>query len=261
MTPMLAERYDKTAHGDQNYVLMPKLNGVRAMYFPGVGFVSRDEKVWDAAKLSHIHVPKNYALDGELYVHGWSLQRINGAVSVNSAGITDDTRCVEYHAYDLPNWHGDALSRMKALDRLQFSQYFRKIQWYDGTGICHTRKKARYQAWVSTGYEGMMLKREEYVSGRTSNLLKWKAWQDDIFEFVDVVEGKGRKGGMAGAIVCRAKNGLTFEVGTGFSDALCCYWWLHRGTNRMPKRIKVKFINLSDSNIPLNSSFIEAYYE
>ena len=55
--------------------------------------------------------------------------------------------------------------------------------------------------------------------GRTADLLKVKEFKDDEAIVVGHEEGAGRLGGLLGALVCRARNGAVFKVGSGFSDA------------------------------------------
>lgn len=259
---MLANEYNDADHGHLAAILMPKLNGIRARYVPGHGFFSRDGKAFAADKLSHIKVPRGFDLDGELYVHGWSLQRINAAASVNSPGVSDDTRQLCYYVYDLPQFHGEALHRMRMLARLEFSSpYCKQIPWRDGDGTCITKKRAQFQAYVADGYEGMMLKVAEYVDGRTNNLLKRKAWFEEPFRFIQTQEGEGKRVGMVGAIWCEAANGKHFKVGSGWSDQLAIYWWLHKGNaGKMPLTVTVRYVGLSDAGIPLNTSFVSAQY-
>ena len=66
--------------------VQPKLNGIRALYQNG-NFQSRDQLPFPPGLLNHLSSPLQSAfdpsviLDGELYVHGWPLQRINAAVT------------------------------------------------------------------------------------------------------------------------------------------------------------------------------------
>lgn len=261
MTLMLAHEYNPEQHGQLNAILMPKLNGVRARFIPGQGWFSRDGKAFSDGKFKHIDLPRGYEFDGELYVHGWPLQRINAAVSVNSDRVDAETAQLEYWIYDLPGIAGDAFARHRILNMLEFTGHCRKIVSFDGSGTCQRRKHNCFMAFVAQGYEGMMLKTGLYEDKRSWNLLKMKAWKDGEFPFEGVEEGLGKRKGMVGKIICRAANGKHFKIGTGFSDELAMYWFVHKGTSKMPVKVKVQYIALSDSGIPLNCSFLEGIYD
>ena len=260
---MLAHDYNQVRDGNLSpIILMPKLNGVRARFIPGMGFISRDQKLWPPDKFTHITPPAGYEYDGELYVHEWPLQRINSAVAINSSEVSDDTRAIQYHIYDLPGLTNGALQRMQIISKIDFTNTgCVPIEWYNAEGTCHDKKSARFKVFVVVGYEGMMLKQGIYENTRSFNLLKWKAWRDDWFKFSRVEEGEGKRKGMAGKLVLTTRTGLVFKCGTGWSDDLASYWWQWRhDRKRMPTRVKIQYINYSTGGSPLNSSFLEAEY-
>lgn len=261
---LLAEDYARDTHGHQDFVLMPKLNGVRARYVPGIGFVTRDQKVWHESKLRHISPPRGYSFDGELYVHGWKLQRINGAVSVNSKEPCSDTPFVQYHIYDIPDFPGDAWKRMEALEKIEMGHNCQMIKWLDGTGKCHDKKSAYKDFYVAQGYEGLMMKKNGYFDGRCDHLVRWKAWQFDTFKFVRLEQEFDKDGGpkdQVGALWLETEEGQQFKVGSGFTKELKTYLWVHRADPaRMPTRVKIRYLDLSSDGLPTISSFQEAYY-
>ena len=59
----------------------------------------------------------------------------------------------------------------------------------------------------------------QYEAGRSSTLLKVKTFHDAEGTVVEHLAGKGRHAGRLGAVVVELPSGLTFSVGTGFSDA------------------------------------------
>ena len=105
MKPLLAHIYEPHRVTYPCYV-QPKLNGIRALYQNG-RFQSRDEIPYGQSLLAHLAAPlascfgAEVILDGELYVHGWPLQRINAAVTPVRQHPTEDTLKVEYHVFDV----------------------------------------------------------------------------------------------------------------------------------------------------------------
>jgi hypothetical protein len=106
MRPLLAHIYEnKRINWNSDVWLQYKLNGIRALS-QGGNFQSRDELPWNRGVLAHLTnymremFPPEWVLDGELYVHGWKLQDINGAIAVNRLGPTDKSPLVEYHIFD-----------------------------------------------------------------------------------------------------------------------------------------------------------------
>jgi hypothetical protein len=70
------------------------------------------------------------------------------------------------------------------------------------------------------GGEGLMLRKAAALhrGGRNTDLLKVKEFQDDEAIVTGHEEGAGRLAGLLGALVCRARNGMVFKVGSGFTD-------------------------------------------
>jgi DNA ligase-1 len=261
---MRAGIYDASKFG--HVVSMPKLNGLRCMYIPGQGFYSRDGKRWNDAVLAHITPPTtDYILDGELYCHGMSLQKINAAVGVNRIEAGPDAERIKFFAFDLVEPKFNALTRMLLLEKIvndhrEEIEMVTMVEWE----ICKTRIELDdcYKAYVDQNYEGQMLKSvfgsympQGTKERSTMNLQKRKAFLDAEFFCVDrVVSDEGKCKGKLGALKFVTSKGVSFEVGTGFTDE-------EREEYIQPsydfrKKATIKYLNLTDDGRPFNASFV-----
>lgn len=275
MTPMLAKtygpKYDKFP-----CFLQCKLNGVRALYQSGT-FQSRDEKLWKPGVLSHLveqlrplSFLEGLILDGELYVHSWRLQRINGAVAVNRSGPRDDTNQVQFHIFDVidpknPNaLFSERWCNKAAQPLVRYFGNVRTVIQPVQTDFVNSRKEVEdyFRLYTSQGYEGVMLRPDgPYEVGQTPHgtqfrskfLWKYKKWMDGEFTCYGVTPGEGKASIGIGALVCCTANGRPFNVGTGFSDEERIEYMQNPPVGKM---IKVRYIGLSEDGIPLNPSFL-----
>lgn len=179
MKPLLAHIYEPHRVTYPCYV-QPKLDGIRALYQNG-RFQSRDEMPFPEGLLDHLAQPllgifgSNHApKDGELYVHGWPLQRINAAVTPVRLKPTEDTLRVEYHVFDvvdftlpfwarhnvnnrsdLRNWHENAGDPTK--ECLFKSNKIPQVNFIESNLVYNEQEADQlYARFVSNGYEGMM---------------------------------------------------------------------------------------------------------
>lgn len=266
--PMLAHIYEPKRFKLPAYV-QPKLNGIRGLTQRG-RYLSRDGVEWNPEIVNHVasiltHVDN--VLDGEWYRHGWSLQKINGAIAVNRAVRVANTNEIQFHIFDTVNYDAPFIER-----------WWQAKQIVEGTNNpnlklvpCHevesiTEVDSWFNYYRQQGYEGVMVRMgtggytKPSVRGlsdqdnRCWTMLKRKGWLDDEFEIIGVQEGKETdKGskyvGTLGALVCRARNGKEFTVGSGPSDTERDEWWNNPPVGR---KAKVRYLMLSDEGVPLN---------
>jgi DNA ligase-1 len=285
MKPLLAHVYEPHRVTYPCYV-QPKLNGIRALYQNG-RFQSRDQIPFPSGLLDHLSksLSKTFdpsiILDGELYVHGWPLQRINAAVTPVRQNPTEDTVEVGYCIFDVVNYQQPFYTRFTTFPVVQYWETPHKEPWgFVQTARVETQQSADtfYAKWVGQGYEGMMYRlgdcpytvpkqaipfgtrlgqtKSKFLSdkdNRAWHLLKRKDWQDDEFEWGAIFEGEGRLKGMLGSFGCVTKSGRAFQVGSGLSDAERIHYW-----NNPPngKKIKVKYLVLSEAGAPLNPTIL-----
>lgn len=270
MKPMLAKQYSTKSCPPRAFV-QPKLNGVRALFENGI-FQSRDEHIWNPGVLQHLQaellsmVPElqEWILDGELYVHGWRLQHINGAVAVNRTAPRDDTFMVEYHVFD-------AVNRFVGLDQTFRDRYMEVADILVNenrphikcvmTGWCdnHQAISDMFDSFIEEGYEGIMVRPDgPYEPGirngkeyRSPSLWKYKSWDDAEFDVVRVTQGEGKADIGIGALVLRTPEGREFHCGSGFEDIDRINLMIDQ-----PRRVKVKFNSLSEDGVPVPCIFL-----
>lgn len=257
---MLASEIKNTKAAMFRFPLLgqPKLNGLRARYVRAAkAFFSRDGVRYANATTAHIKVPDNlpYDLDGEFYVHGWSLQRINSAITPNRLTPTADTPLVQFHAFDAFAPVA-AVQRARFVETLDESDNFRIVRTTDLFGNAQADK--HYLDCVSDLYEGAIYRWPSsiYVPGRSFFMLKRKAWTDGEYEIVGFEEGENRLTGTLGAFVCARPNGGTFNVGGGdLTDELRDELWADR-VNCVGRMLKIKHLGLSDTGSPISPQYI-----
>lgn len=270
MKPMLAHKFNDHKHKlPEKFYVQPKLNGIRAIYNNQV-FQSRDEVLWHHSVLAHLTVQlekvisPHFILDGELYVHGWSLQKINSAVSVNRLSPHKNTPSIEYHVFDLIDTTRPELpfaERVELLDALLARTIYHntpniKVVTTSRCGLLIA--EAQYSMYKAAGYEGLMYRHPDAPYGILENcgnkdnrwacLLKRKDWMDDDFEITDFEITTGDKGFRGFKLTCRAHNGNYFRVGSGLASEEVDEFEVSPPIGR---KAKVRYEMLSDDGTPL----------
>lgn len=281
MKPMLAHVFEDKRWAGGPCWLQPKFNGVRALYQQG-NFQSRDEIPWPKDFLKHLSEPlqamfpdERTILDGELYVHGWKLQRINQAVAVNATvrGQTADTLEVSYYVFDQVKFESPFFVRFNEIEGTIRQLQHPRIH-------AATTVQAPDRQWVEKFYINMIAENFEGImyrvglcpytrpkqpkvndkgflsdkNNRVWHLLKRKSWLDEEFDWGVMHEGEGKQAGMLGAFGCITKTGVDFKVGSGLTDAERIHYWSNPPNG---KKIKVKFLTWTEEGRPFNPT-IEA---
>lgn len=226
--PMLAHSWDK--HSKKiSYPCwtQPKLDGMRMLAKKESGKVvlwSRKGKVIEtlpliAEQLAEI-LDEGQSVDGEVYVHGWTFQRIISAVKKHS----DDTDLLEYHIYDSPHETLEFEKRipLNSDEAIIFPEYCAGWQSF-GTRIkfvkstkCLTEAdllEAEARA-IEDGYEGLMARNSGSLykfKNRSFDLQKVKRFIDSEFKIIGGKDGSGREAGLV-IFRCVTDDGLEFDV-------------------------------------------------
>lgn len=259
LKPMLAQPLEKVDPAKIDWSMaaaQPKLDGHRAMWKDGTLY-SRQGKVIDlphiaeaiqAAGIDHLH------LDGELYLHGKSLQEISSLVKRRQEGTEELT----YFIYDMVG-DGSWLSRMSALCNAGRVEYewplsikllgYSKVATFEDLQEFHERQ-------LAAGYEGTMLRwgSAGYQDGkRSKHLLKMKNFSDAEFRITGFRRGVPyvtSKGTFEVPVwVCDAGNGQTFTcTAQGDMYEKDALW--ETAEDHVGKQLTVKFHYLSKDGIP-----------
>ena len=201
-----------------DYWVSEKYDGIRA-YWDGQGLRTRAGHPLRVPEWFVAGWPAQ-ALDGELWIGRGQFEAV--AATVRDQVPNDDAwRRVRFMVFDLPSHPGPYSERLESLRALLAQHPSRALRLVEQTKVAdRAALQKQMQAIVAAGGEGVMLHRGSslYRAGRSDDLLKFKAHEDAEAQVVAHLPGKGKYQGMLGALEVRRSDGLTFRVGSGFSD-------------------------------------------
>lgn len=216
---LLAEVYRDDIAVEQ-YWISEKLDGVRA-YWDGKQLISRGGEVIAAPAWFIQDFPKT-ALDGELWL-GRNQFAATFSIVSKLQPIDHEWQQIQYHIFELPNAPGSFTERISAMQLLleqHHSPYLTLIPQFRIANKTQLLEKLRELE--KLGAEGLMLHHQDalYKTGRSSDLLKLKSYQDTEAKVIGYRPGKGKYQGMTGALVVKTPDGKTFAIGSGLTDVL-----------------------------------------
>ena len=263
--PMLAASFDKRKDKVTYPVdVQPKLDGVRCLaYWDGdsVKLMSRGGKQWNCCQhiideLEQV-LPKDWVLDGELYIHGSTFQEITKLVKK----LRPESVNVQFHVYDVPRagyeqteLGGSTWSNRKISVELidEFVENCKSVKVVRTDFAAHEEDVYELQSeYLEEGYEGAIVREldGEYKFGYRSNkLLKVKNFMDKEYLIAGFTTGVGRFDGCI-VWVCMTEDGQSFKVvpqGT-MEERQETY---QNADKHIGDWLKVKFFELTDDGIP-----------
>lgn len=277
--PMGCKKYTEVATKafNKEYMASRKLDGVKCIFYMRDGVIrtsSRGGKNYDVAANHLINDPAmieifkehpDIMLDGELYKHGWTLQKISGLARTKelTPDKYKDILQLEYWIYDIADdklkfedrWElmQDLEPIISKSDRLKLVEQTPISGWL---GIDCLNKK-----YVEEGFEGVVIKRLDAYYGygkKTSAAIKVKDYKDAEFLIVGWVPGLRPEEDMC--FVMETKSGKRFKAKpTGDRDTKSDYVANindiigHMGT--------VTYFNMSEDGIPTQPVFKAIRYE
>ncbi len=169
----------------------PKMDGVRAIWTPN-GLQSRKGTFYSVPHLEDALHKINIPLDGEIYLHGMPLNRINGAVRKHS----ELTGKLEFWVFDAAVSNMTFEERFKMLETLKLPN---AIKLVSPEKLLETEMQQRHDLYVKQGFEGLIIRDNKACYGfgeRNPSLMKYKAFQDAEFLIVGVHADKHDDQGM-----------------------------------------------------------------
>lgn len=252
--PMLAQRFDKLSEKDMENLLFTacyvqrKYNGHRCMIIndDGINYAySRNGKLIHTIDpiLADLDIPNGTILDGELYCHGESLQRISSWAK----RFQENTEKLVFIAYDMvtPDPYNVRLTMLKDLG-LSGRCQVAPTQLFRGEFSPIPLMKIALQE----GYEGLILRAAngKYEDGKRSKyLIKLKHVFDDEFLVIDI---KSSKDGLA-RLVCVTSDGKKFGAfapGNHSQKREC----LENKDEYIGRKVKLEYYELTDDEIPFH---------
>ena len=204
------------------YYISEKIDGVRG-YWDGEKLITRQGNLISTPSWFTQHWP-NYPIDGELWIARGEFQAVLSCISRNKAEENITVSCwknIRFMMFDLPAYQGDFTKRVIQMRLLLIqvpSPYLAMINQVRFNNIVAVDKKLNNV--TNAGGEGLMLHlaKAHYQPGRSSALMKLKKHQDAEAIVVAHTQGRGKYQGKLGAIKVKTESGVTFKIGTGFSD-------------------------------------------
>lgn len=242
VTPMLAHPYDKHGNKLPNVVsCSPKMDGVRC-YITKYGAYSRNGKQWVSTKFIEetlkpfFEKNPSVILDGELYCHRYK-DDFNKIVSLakKTKHISDDDwkdieEKLEFHIFDMMDEdipEAPFRKRDQYLD-LMFNDDKNSVN--GGTVYKNVFKVLSIETtkddfheyfakFIEGGYEGIMLRDPDspYECKRSYCLQKYKEFQTEEFEIIDIEEGTGNRSGKFGRAILKDGD-IIFEANARGND-------------------------------------------
>lgn len=210
---MLLEQYkDQPIEG---WVMSEKLDGVRG-FWDGKQLLSRQGLPLSPPDY-FVHGFPPFAIDGELFSERGKFEEISATVrSSNPKGWYK----LKLHVFDVPNAEGDLFARLSVLERyLQehptpYVQIIEQIPVKDKTHL-----NTFFSHIQQLGGEGVVVRNPNtpYIHGRSAQILKLKAVNDEECVVIAHHKGKGKYADKLGAITCENQRGQ-FRIGSGFKE-------------------------------------------
>jgi len=215
---MLANVYHRDIDLSQ-YWVSEKFDGVRALW-DGKQFISRGGNIYHAPDWFIADFPEE-RLDGELWISRQSFELL---VSTVRDRLPDNEawRKVKFMVFDMPDIAENFDERLRQLNEIIHSTQVPWLKVVEQIKLKDHKVLMKYLNTITQlGAEGLMLHKGSslYRGKRSGDLLKVKPYEDAEAVVIGHISGKGKYTNMLGAITVELKNGDTFKIGTGFSDA------------------------------------------
>lgn len=260
--PMLAQPIEKVKDWSYPVFVQPKLDGHRMLATvqdDQVVLYSRQGKVLDVEHirmaLQRLYDDKVWSgttIDGEVYLHGETLQRISSLVKKPKP----ESKELNYHVYDLVTEECYSQRIEKLFNTINESTFPSLSMSATHTVSTEEKLNELHGAFIGAGYEGTIVRQLGigYEDGkRSKSLMKKKDFQDAEFEITGITEGKPneRHNLSVGIYLCKTDDGKEFSV-TAPGDMHEKHDHAVNGNSNVGKKLTIKFFNYTPDGIPFH---------
>jgi DNA ligase-1 len=253
--PMLAKDYNKESKKvDWNafVCVQPKLDGMRCLAYKVNGEVQLISRQGEHIQnMDHIKVmlsdlAEDVILDGELYAHGNTFQENMSLIKKYKPAKSET---VKLNVYDLVEQlpYIDRLSKLNKTVEVINNESLLLVTTYK---INSEKELKQYHIqFIKEGYEGTILRHGNAnykVDARSSNLLKYKDFQDITAEIIDVIPAEARP--EWGIPVLNIPQG-TFRAGTKLSHVERADLLTNK-EDYIGKTAEIRFFEYTDDGLP-----------
>ena len=155
--------------------------------------------------------------------------------------------------FDLPknlSAFNQRIQKMTNLVKITDSAYFLAVKQEKVNSIALLNQKL--STVVNLGGEGLMLHHKDayYKAGRSNELLKLKQYDDAEAIVIAHIKGKGKYKNKLGSLKVELLSGLTFKIGTGFTDKQ------RKNPPAIGSTVTFKYIGKTARGVPKFASFL-----
>jgi len=262
LRPMLAAKFvDHKSKVKFPVHVQPKFDGVRCLAYrlyvdEPVALYSRGGDPYDVEHIRLIldgFLEAGTMLDGEIYVHGMSLQQIISLVKRPQ----EESKQLNYHVYDCVNLELQGTESWEERHR-HLEEWF-EVNAPPATIVEVSSFLANREAhvamlhddFVKDGYEGAIVRTftgTYRIGYRSQDLLKVKSFDDAEYVIAGWTVGKGKFANVP-IFKCKLKNGKTFDVAPRGTDEVRARL-LKAADSMIGKPYTVRHFGFSDTGVP-----------
>lgn len=237
-----------------HYWISEKLDGVRG-YWDGKQLLSRQGNRFPAPAWFTADFP-DVPLDGELWIKRGKFEQVSGIVRSHK-GPPQAWQQISFMVFDLPNSLETFTQRLTVITQLvdnSPSAYLKMIPQQKIT--THQALQLKLDKVIAAGGEGLMLHHINayYQVKRSRDLMKLKRHEDAEAVVLGHIAGKGKHTGRLGALQVKTLDGISFSIGTGFSDKE------RENPPQIGDTITFKYIGKTKNGVPRFASYLRTRF-
>lgn len=271
MLCQLAYTYSPTRiYENENWWVSPKYDGVRCLFLPGRGLLSRTLKTkyvgFEEIENICSQIANDFVLDGELFIPNEKFDVISGIARKRTRYNPEDKARMQFHIFALwkegMTWTTEEM--ISEIVNIISSQ--NKVFAVSQHKIANNPNSIQFSLEsirdAGLSEEGIMLRSDRipYYQGRSHDLVKVKNFSRSNFTVVDATKGSGKYLKSLGRLIVEGQvNGVPVRagVGTGFTDAERQEIWDNKA-NFIGRNVEIIYLGATAKSLrhPVFSRFI-----